>query len=321
MKEFSLRAGPAEPATRTQDTPSIVCILNGSANSNKAEAYCNEIARHFRSKGCEAKVHIARNGNEIPHLARTAVAQGATIVVAGGGDGTISAVASELVNTQTALGVIPMGTLNHFAKDLGVPLDIERAIDSIIVGETARVDVGSVNGHSFLNNASVGIYPKLVTHREHMQARGMAKWTAFAAALFRALRSYAPQAVTIDSGKLGKVVENVPFVFIGNNQYEISGLQIGQRSRMDSGQLWVYRGAAATRLEIALLAVKSLGGDPAASGLKIFSTEHFTLGTAQARPRVAIDGEVMNLEAPLDFRILKSALAVVVPRESLFAES
>ncbi len=302
-------------------TQKIVCILNGSANSQKAAASCNEVATYFASKGNAANVHIAKNGSELSRLAKTAVAQGATTVVAGGGDGTISAVAAELVRTEAALGVIPMGTLNHFAKDMGVPLDIHQAMENVISGVSVRIDVGTVGGHTFLNNASVGIYPKLVAHRENLQANGMAKWIAIVPAALRVLRFYAPQRITIESDVKGRIVDKVPFVFIGNNEYESSGLEIGKRSRLNAGRLWVYRGSAATRLEIALLAAKSLAGCPAARELEIFSTENFTLRTKHARPRVAIDGEVLVLDSPLEFRSLKAALSVVVPHPTLSANT
>lgn len=297
--------------------PKIVCILNCSANSQKAEASCDAVAQHFTGKGVDAAVHLARDGSAISRLAKQAVNQGATIVCAGGGDGTISAVASHLVGTGIALGVIPMGTLNHFAKDMGVPLDIPEAIDCIIAGYTAQVDTGMVNGHTFINNASIGLYPKLVAHREELQASGVAKWLAFIPAVYRALRDYAPQRVTITSDSHGTTSEKVPFVFIGNNEYESSGAGIGKRSRLDAGRLWVYRGAAATRLDVALLAIKTLGKGASTPELKIFDTENFSLQTRRLRTKVALDGEVLDMASPLEFRIQKSALTVIVPQPDM----
>lgn len=293
--------------------PKIVCVLNCSANSSKAEASCDQVSERFAERGVDATVHIARDGSAIARLTREAIEQGATIVAAGGGDGTISAVASQLIGSDAALGVIPMGTLNHFAKDMGVPLDIGEAVDSIIAGKTARVDAGSVNGHSFINNASIGLYPKVVAHRENLQAGGLHKWLAFLPAVYRALRDYAPQRVTITSDRHGTTSEKVPFVFIGNNEYEASGAGIGKRDRLDAGRLWVYRGAAATRLEVALLAIKTLRGGTATPELKVFDTEKFSIHTRRLRTKVALDGEVLDLASPLEFSIRKAALTVIVP--------
>lgn len=294
--------------------PHIVCILNCSANSQKAEAACDRVTERFAEKGVGVDVHVARDGSDISRLASEAVKQGATIVVAGGGDGTISAVASHLVGTGIALGVIPMGTLNHFAKDMGVPLEIPQAVDSIIAGNMVQVDAGMVNGHTFINNASIGLYPKLVAHREDLQAGGLHKWLALVPAVYRALRDYVPQHVTIASQEHGTAREKVPFVFIGNNEYEASGAGIGKRSRMDAGRLWVYRGAAKTRLDIALLAVKTLRGGASTPELKIFDTDQFSIRTRRLRTRIALDGEILDMASPLEFSIQKAALNVIVPK-------
>jgi len=293
--------------------PKIVCILNCSANSQKAEALCDRVAECFSEKGVDATVHVARDGSAIARLVRQAIAHDATVIAAGGGDGTISAVASHLVGTGIALGVIPMGTLNHFAKDMGVPLDIPEAVDSIIAGNTVQVDAGTVNGHTFINNASIGLYPKVVAHREGLQAGGLHKWLAFVPAVYRTLRDYAPQRVTITSEETGTTNEKVPFVFIGNNEYEVSGAGLGQRKRLDSGRLWVYRGAAKTWLDVALLAVKTLRGGASTPELKIFDAEQFSIRTRRLRTRIALDGEIIDMVSPLEFRIQKAALNVIVP--------
>jgi diacylglycerol kinase family enzyme len=100
------------------------------------------------------------SGEEIIQAARRALDAGASIVVAGGGDGTISTVASVVAGTNVALGVLPIGTLNHFAKDLHIPLNPAEAAQTVISGRTIPVDVGDLNGRTFINNASIGLYPR-----------------------------------------------------------------------------------------------------------------------------------------------------------------
>src|SRR5476649_731552 len=113
--------------------------------------------------------------------AKRALARGVDAVVAGGGDGTINAVASVLAGSSVALGVLPLGTLNHFAKDLNIPLDLDQAIATIARGTTAQVDVGDVNGRIFVNNSSLGLYPHIVRARDQQQRRlGRGKWTRLA---------------------------------------------------------------------------------------------------------------------------------------------
>ena len=99
--------------------------------------------------------------------------------MAGGGDGTVNTVASAVIDTDKTFGVLPLGTLNHFAKDLHIPLDLEAAARTIIAGHTTQVDVGEVNDEIFLNNSSLGLYPRLVQKRKKKQRLGSRKWAAF----------------------------------------------------------------------------------------------------------------------------------------------
>jgi len=125
----------------------------------------------FQQQGIAPCLALARSGSEVRKLAQRAVQVGFPTVVAGGGDGTLNVVASALVGTEVALGVLPLGTLNHCAKDLHIPLDLASVVHTIRAGWTRRVDVGEVNGHLFLNNSSLGLYPRIVQHRKKQQER------------------------------------------------------------------------------------------------------------------------------------------------------
>src|SRR6185503_11351427 len=122
--------------------------------------------------------------------AADAVCRGSDVVVAGGGDGTVSTAAGALAGTGVPLGVLPLGTLNHFAKDLGIPLDLGDAARVIVAGWTQTVDVGEVNGRLFVNNASVGMYARLIAERAAMQRIGRGKWVAHGLATLRVFRRY-----------------------------------------------------------------------------------------------------------------------------------
>jgi diacylglycerol kinase family enzyme len=138
----------------------------------------------------QARIVVARNGNELSALAARAVGQSSQPVVAGGGDGTVNAVAAALVTRDAALGVLPMGTLNHFAKDLGIPLDLEAAVRNIFTGRVTRVDVGEVNNRIFVNNSGIGLYPRIVRQREEEQRHGHVKLVAFVLAVGSVIRRY-----------------------------------------------------------------------------------------------------------------------------------
>ncbi|HZI88057.1 MAG TPA: diacylglycerol kinase family protein, partial [Pyrinomonadaceae bacterium] len=155
----------------------IEVIINVGSGADDKKEMREKVAANFAASGRKANISLARTGAEVVELARRAARMQTDIIVAGGGDGTINAVASELVGTDKAFGVLPLGTLNHFAKDLNIPVDIEAAVRTIVSGHTTRVDVAQVNDRIFLNNSSLGLYPRLVHEREKQQRLGLRKWT------------------------------------------------------------------------------------------------------------------------------------------------
>ena len=159
----------------------ITVIINGHAGSGHDDAMADDLRAKFRAHGMDATVILAKGGKEIIASAEAAVARRATMVAGGGGDGTQNAVAGVLAGTGIPYGVLPMGTLNHFAKDLGIPLDLDGAVRTIATGVPRQVDVGAVNDQVFLNNSSLGLYPDIVRDREKQQRRlGRGKWLAAA---------------------------------------------------------------------------------------------------------------------------------------------
>ena len=245
--------------------------------------------------------------------ARQALADGVATVVAGGGDGTINAIASELAGSAARLGVLPLGTLNHFAKDLKIPLDLEQAVANVAQGVAVRVDVGEVNGRIFLNNSSLGIYPDIVRDREHQQRYlGRGKWPAFGWAVLGALRRFPFLSVKLKlNGE--EHARRTPFVFIGNNEY-LQGLTIGERERLDSGVLSVFASQRCSRLGLVALAFHALLGRLAqARDFDVLLAPELVIESHHRRMRVATDGEVTLMALPLRYRSRAAALTVIVP--------
>ena len=192
-------------------------IVNASAGSVGASDPTQELKRQFAAQGVQANIHLARRGADIGDMARRAVNANPDTVVAGGGDGTTNAVASAVLGTGIPLGVLPLGTLNHFARDLGVPLEIEAAIANVCHGRVASVDVGRVNGLLFLNNSSLGLYPRFVKGREVLRGHfGWSKWPAFAWAAFAVLRRSPFLGVHLRIEN-EEITRRTPLVFVGNN--------------------------------------------------------------------------------------------------------
>jgi diacylglycerol kinase family enzyme len=290
-------------------------ILNAAAGAGECEAARDRLEKFFSESRFDARLTLARSGEEIVGAARRAAEDDETkIVVAGGGDGTINAVASQLVGTEKILGVLPFGTLNHFAKDLGVPLDVEGAARAVVAGRTARVDVGEVNGRIFLNNSSLGLYPSLVREREKLQERsGRGKWSAAFWAALTVLRRYPFLSVRLDvDGE--EMQRRTPFVFIGNNEYELDAFHVGTRARLDAGTLSLHVTRDIGRFGLARLGLRALFGrlreDKDFDALR---AREVWIETRHSRLRVATDGEVRIMRPPLQYRVLPGALRVCVP--------
>ena len=294
--------------------PAIPVVLNARAGTREWEEAADELPAHFRAAGLDAQLLTAGAGESIPELTRRALRGQPRMVVAGGGDGTINSVASVLVGTDTALGVLPMGTLNHFAKDLRIPDDLEGAVRNLATGDVARIDVGEVNGHVFLNNSSLGLYPSLVHHREQQQERlGRGKWTALFRAALLVLRRYPLLSVRVrvDGTDL---IRRTPLVFVGNNVYEMEGLNIGMRERLDDGTLSLYIPRRAGRLGLMRIAIRALFGHlRAVADFDSLRAMEIRIETRHKHVRVATDGEVTSMATPLYYRIRPGALRVIVP--------
>jgi diacylglycerol kinase family enzyme len=291
----------------------IVVIVNAGAGLGYCGGWTTALEEKFRSHGVEPDITLAKSGAEMIARAEKALADRAPLVVAGGGDGTINAVASVLAGGTTRLGVLPLGTLNHFAKDLKIPLELDEAVANAVKGVARQVDVGEVNGRIFLNNSSLGIYPDIVRDREQQQRHlGRSKWHAFGRALFAVLRRFPFMNVRLKiNGE--EHLRRTPFVFIGNNEY-LQGLTLGGRETLDSGKLCLYVAQKPTRLGLVRYALHALLGKLSeARDFDVLSAASLVIETRHRRLRVATDGEVTMMTPPLCYRSRAAALSVIAP--------
>ena len=289
----------------------LTCILNGhSVHVDEARAHISRISGQF---GVETEVVVTKRGDDISSLAGRALSERRQPIVAGGGDGTVSAVAGRLAGTDTALGVLPMGTLNHFAKDVGVPVNLEAAVRNLFTGRVAKVDVGEVNGRVFVNNSGLGFYPHFVRQREEEERRGHVKSVAFVLALGSIFRRYFRLRMKAHMDQAEAMEHVTPFFFVGNNRYQTSGLEIGTRSKLDSGRLWVCTAPSSGRRNIVGVALRTLLGRETDEELNAFESGEIWVETGTPRVNVSTDGEVSIMDTPLHYRIRPRALQVVVP--------
>jgi diacylglycerol kinase family enzyme len=292
---------------------SVKVIINArSGFGDKAEVR-RRLIEVFAAGGLDSEVLLAGSGAEVAAMAKETAHEKWTVIVGGGGDGTMNTVASHLVGTDKILGVLPLGTLNHFAKDLRIPLDLEGAAQTVISGQAASVDVAEVNGRLFLNNSSLGLYPAIVREREKHQRLGSGKWPAFLWAAVSAFRRYPFLHVRLVGG--GKRLNlRTPFVFVGNNEYLMERLDIGGRERLDRGVLSLYVTNRTGRWGLVRLALRALLGRlREEKDFLALLTEEVKIETKHRHLRVAFDGEVELMPTPLHYRIRPGELRVMVP--------
>jgi len=291
----------------------IVIFNAGAGNVGRSSNLQSMIAGLFGAAGVNTEI-ISVAGKDVSAAAKQAVAGHHERIVAAGGDGTVSTVAAEVAGTEKILGVLPLGTLNHFAKDLHVPVYLEGAVRTIVERNIATVDVGEVNGRVFINNSSLGIYPHIVHRRvaEQMRLR-IGKWPAFIWAGMHAFRRFPFLDLRIQV-KGQTLRRKTAFLFVGNNEYEMTRFRIGARRRLDGGKLGLYLTRRVGRWGLICLAVRALFGHLTQE--KDFETYLVEEAFVEARRHfilVAADGEVEWMESPLHYRSRPGALRVIVP--------
>lgn len=290
----------------------IVVVNRGGGSAAGAE---ERIREAFRGSRIDLDVRLVEPGELDRHCAEVAKAQGVDALVAAGGDGTISTAAGAVAGSDLPLGVLPMGTLNHLARDAGIPLDLNEAAAAIAAGRTRRVDVAEVNGRVFVNNSAVGLYPMLVKAREAQQRQlGRTKRRAMLVAAARALWRFSSRRLTLRFAGMKAPVET-PLLFVGNNKYETGLLSLGRRSAIDRGELCVYAPLARSRLGFAWLSLRAVLGRPDRQDdfLTVEGIEEAEIDSVQRSLLVAVDGEAMPMETPLRYRVRKGAVRLILP--------
>ena len=297
---------------------STLVILNDKSGTGGAGGARDSIMRRLQQTNLEVECLTLAEDLDLAAEVRRRVESGVTLVIAGGGDGTVNAVANAIRDLPVRLGVIPLGTLNHFARDLGIPLELEAALDVIVSGHTMPVDAAEVNGRIFINNSSVGLYPRIVMLRERYQRRNADKWIVAAWATLRVMRTGRPLRVQL-TVEGGRIMRTTPLVFIGNNAYRMAGFEAGSRESLQGGTLALYVVKTTGRWRLLRLFWRILARTAQQSGeLAMLMTPTATIdvpGDASVtRMEVASDGEVAVLDLPLLYRSLPGAFQVCVPR-------
>src|SRR5215204_1786499 len=302
---------------RTSKRPSTVAEIGNSSaqlivnpSAGGAAGHLDGLTKTARERGIRA--HVLKPGEDARLAAIAAVKGGSEVLGVAGGDGSVSAVAAVAAEHGAALVIVPMGTLNHFARDLGLDLARPlRALDALDAGHERRVDIGRINGRPFINNVSLGVYAEMLADPGYRQDRLRVAKTKLQAAFFdpeirRALRITPPDEAPLES---------VLAVVVSNNPYEFARWdRLGQRNRLDTGTLQVSVLDASTLDELErLIAGTLLGAIEFRPALRHWVSERLETGTLGEVVRAGVDGEPTALEAPLRFSVEPAALRVLVP--------
>jgi diacylglycerol kinase family enzyme len=287
----------------------VLVLVNAGSGTVGSAAERDRLRALMQEAGLDPELVEVAGDRDIE---KALAANAAETVVAVGGDGTVAAVAARIAGTSRTLGVIAGGTLNHFAKDLHIPLDFGDAVTLLRARPTRLVDIAEVNGRAFINNSSIGMYPQIVREREKSRRRGVWKWPAFAAAIVRTMARWPLLRVRVEVD--GRAMRRLtPFVFVGNNRYQLEGLRMGSRERLDGGELCVCSARRMSRVALVRMAVRGLTGGLRTSGdLDVTCARDLWVYTRRLVD-VALDGEVVRMRAPLHYTIRPGALRVIAP--------
>ena len=297
----------------------VTVIWNSASGWKDSAEQAKRVQTILSHAGAEVSVHRLTKGEDITETSRRFIKEGAEVLVAAGGDGTVNAVAAALVNSHAALAVIPAGTLNHFARDLTVPLDLDGAAECASSGHEIETDVGCVNDRIFINNSVLGMYPIYRAAREAYERRGLTgnrflTFLAVARALARVLWNlpHLTLQLTIESGNTIRV--QTPFVLLANNEHEVENWNIGHRKAINQGHLWVYVMKRCSRWAmLRYLASFLMKRFSRKDAFDVYRVRELTVDSKGDHLRVGVDGEIIKMQTPLVYRSIPLSLRVIAP--------
>lgn len=298
----------------------VLVNRKGGTAASAGEDLERTLVDAFAAAGADIAVRLL-DGPDTPDAVMEAASTNARVIV-GGGDGTAACAAAILVGSDVEMGLLPLGTLNHLARDLGIPAKLEEAAALAASGAATSIDLAEVNGHVFANNASIGLYPMMVRQRDAYRERlGVPKWLASIPASWNAWRQLRRYQLNLDMGE-GRKPLVTSLLFVGNNLYSLERGQIGERASLSEGKLSVFALAAPGRFALLWFALRAVTGraDHHKDFVEYGECEKLTVHAHRKQVDVGLDGEVRELQFPLEFRIRAGALRIVTPAEKSLAE-
>lgn len=304
------------PSPREIDPGSpLLFVINGASGASGADARREAIQSALDSAGRRGELLFCKPA-ELDRVAKDAAGRAIasrTALVAVGGDGTINAVAQAAHAAGCAMGVIPQGTFNYFARTHGIPSDPAEAITMLCNAQPTPVQVAAINDRVFLVNASVGLYPELLEDRETYKARfGRSRLVAFGAAIVTLLRAQRRLRLHVELGASARDVRTLT-LFVGNNRLQLEQVGVQPTTLTPAGRITaVMLRPIGTLAMLRLMLHGAMGTLGEAESVERFDFNHMVVKPSLAHGRrsvkVAFDGEVTRMRAPLDFRVLPEPL-------------
>lgn len=312
----------------------LFLILNAGSGAKNAETVSNKLAALFAEAKQPYELFLCRRPGDLPDMTRQAIqkaSQSHGVVAAAGGDGTIRFVAQEVLAADLPFGIVPLGTFNYFARDNEVPQEVDLAAHALITGiregNQRQVQVGLLNDQVFLVNASLGLYPQLLADREklkqqHGRSRIVAKFAAFLTLLKRDIKMLLRIEYSGGEQKNGENVIPASTILVGNNSLQLADIGLAEESEsVKHGQLAIIAlppMSAGERIGVAfhgMLGMLSKAPDVTHFACRQLVVEPLS-GRNKHSVKVAMDGEISQMQPPLTFRVGPTCLRLIVPVSS-----
>ncbi|WP_317625553.1 diacylglycerol/lipid kinase family protein [Rhodalgimonas zhirmunskyi] len=312
--DMDFQAGPARK--RAAMLRDVCVLLNGASGNSETGEMRRRIAMRFSDHGVTAAIRVI-DGPQIEKATHDAVAEGFNIVVAAGGDGTISGVAGALAQSGCALGVLPLGTFNFVARGFSIPENVEDAVDVIAAGHTADFPLGEVNDQVFLNNASLGLYPHILKEREGTynrfgRSRIAAHWSVLKS--FLKFREPLRMKVIVDGKERRR---KTPLAFIGRSAFQLDHYGLSGAEAVRDGNFALILAPDSSRWKLFARAIRLARKGTVPSDFELISGREIVIKTSQPDQTIAMDGERTDLTGPFHFRLHDDWLKVIVPEATI----
>ncbi len=295
---------------------SIEVILNARSGSQRSREACRAIEKVFREADRSFHISVV-SGKEIGRVAREKAESDCEVLVAAGGDGTICGVAEVARASGKTLGVLPLGTFNYFAKNLGIPLETEAAARVILEGKTVRAPVLDLDGRLILNNTSIGIHPAVLMKRRQLYRRwGRHQLSAYFSVVLTAFQP-APRLRVRLATDGGEIVRETPLVLVCSNAFQMETFALEGKECLEEGKFALFVARHSGRATIVRLGLRTvLRRLRAEIDYEVICSTEVTIETLRRRRlRAAVDGELEKLNSPMRFRVA-DPVCVLVPAET-----